>query len=53
MTIQDVHEDARRSGIRRLRDIESCVLETAGSLSFFTRDDASGDGGPDGPDGPA
>lgn len=38
MTIQDVHEAARGQGIRRLSDIELCVLETDGSFSFFTRD---------------
>lgn len=40
MTIQDIHESARQQGIRRLRDIELCVLETDGSFSFFTRGDA-------------
>jgi uncharacterized membrane protein YcaP (DUF421 family) len=39
MTIQDLHEAARKNGIRRLSDIELCVLETDGSFSFFTRDD--------------
>jgi uncharacterized membrane protein YcaP (DUF421 family) len=38
MTIQDLHEAARKNGIRRLSDIELCVLETDGSFSFFTRD---------------
>lgn len=38
MTIQDVHEAARGQGIRRLSDIELCVLENDGSFSFFTRD---------------
>lgn len=37
MTIQDVHEAARQQGIRRLSDIELCVLETDGRFSFFTR----------------
>jgi uncharacterized membrane protein YcaP (DUF421 family) len=37
MTIQDVHEAARQQGIRRLSDIELCVLETDGRLPFFTR----------------
>lgn len=46
MTIQDVHEAARGQGIRRLRDIELCVLENDGSFSFFTRDD-DGDRVPD------
>ena len=39
MTIQDVHEAARQQGIRRLSDIELCVLETDGGFSFFTRND--------------
>ena len=39
LTIQDVHEAAREQGIRRLSDIELCVLETDGSFSFFTRND--------------
>ena len=50
LTIQDVHEAARQQGIRRLSDIELCVLETDGSFSFFTRDDSDTDGAPDGPD---
>lgn len=49
MTIQDVHEAARQQGIRRLSDIELCVLETDGSFSFFTRGDDGRDGAP-GPD---
>lgn len=36
MTLSDLHEAAREQGIRRLRDIELCVLETDGSFSFFT-----------------
>lgn len=36
MTIADVHEAARQQGIRRLSDIELCVLETDGAFSFFT-----------------
>jgi uncharacterized membrane protein YcaP (DUF421 family) len=50
MTIQDVHEAARQQGIRRLSDIELCVLETDGAFSFFTRNDDDqddGDGAPD------
>jgi uncharacterized membrane protein YcaP (DUF421 family) len=39
LTIQDVHEAARERGIRRLSDIELCVLETDGAFSFFTRND--------------
>ena len=51
MTIQDVHEAARQNGIRRLSDIELCVLETNGSFSFFTRDDdEESQGAPDAPD---
>lgn len=48
MTIADVHEAARQQGIRRLRDIELCVLETDGSFSFFTHgDEDDRDGAPD------
>jgi uncharacterized membrane protein YcaP (DUF421 family) len=48
MTIQDVHEAARQQGIRRLSDIELCVLETDGSFSFFTRgEEDERDGSPD------
>lgn len=50
MTIQDVHEAARQQGIRRLSDIELCVLETDGAFSFFTRNDDDQDdrdGAPD------
>ncbi|WP_107764837.1 DUF421 domain-containing protein [Nocardioides terrigena] len=48
MTIQDVHEAARQQGIRRLSDIELCVLETDGSFSFFTRgEEDQRDGSPD------
>jgi uncharacterized membrane protein YcaP (DUF421 family) len=48
MTVQDVHEAARQQGIRRLRDIELCVLETDGAFSFFTRgDEDERDGAPD------
>lgn len=36
MTLADLHEAAREQGIRRLSDIEMCVLETDGSFSFFT-----------------
>ena len=48
MTIQDVHEAARQQGIRRLSDIELCVLETDGRFSFFTRgEEDARDGPPD------
>jgi len=48
MTIQDVHEAARQQGIRRLRDIELCVLETDGSFSFFTNgEEDERDGAPE------
>jgi len=48
MTIQDVHEAARQQGIRRLSDIELCVLETDGRFSFFTRgEEDERDGSPD------
>ena len=51
MTIQDVHEAARQQGIRRLSDIELCVLEPDGAFSFFTRDDGDDhDGAPDSSD---
>ena len=40
MTIDDLHEAAREKGIRSLRDIELCVLETDGGFSFFTYDAA-------------
>ena len=50
MSIQDVHEAARQNGIRRLSEIELCVLETDGSFSFFTRDDNDRDGAPEEPD---
>lgn len=36
LTIADLHEACREQGIKRLRDIELCVLETDGSFSFFT-----------------
>lgn len=38
LTIEDIREAAREQGIRTLRDIELCVLETDGSFSFFTHD---------------
>ena len=38
MTIDDLHEAAREKGIRSLRDIELCVLETDGGFSFFTNE---------------
>ncbi|MCD6641014.1 MAG: DUF421 domain-containing protein [Nocardioides sp.] len=47
MTLSDLHEAAREQGIRRLRDIELCVLETDGSFSFFTSgDEDDRDGAP-------
>lgn len=49
LPMHDLYEAARGSGIRDLRDIELCVLETDGSFSFFTesdsRDDAPSDPG--------
>ena len=54
MTIADVHEATRQQGIRRLSQVELCVLETDGSFSFFTNDepdDPDGSGGPDDRDG--
>ncbi len=41
LTIQDIKEACRQQGIRRLSEVELCVLETNGSFSFFTRDDES------------
>lgn len=35
MSIADLHGAAREQGIRRLRDIELCVLEPDGTFSFF------------------
>lgn len=46
MTLTDLHEAARQQGVRRLSDIQLSVLETDGSFSFFTGDDAE-DGAPD------
>ena len=36
ITIEELHEACREKGIRSLRDIELCVLETNGRFSFFT-----------------
>lgn len=48
LSIQDLQEACRQQGIRRLREIELCVLETNGSFSFFTRDDGDArEGAPD------
>lgn len=48
MTIQDIHEAAREQGIRRMSDIELCVLETDGGFSFFTTgSEDERDGAPD------
>lgn len=50
MTIDELHSAARERGIRSLRDIELCVLETDGKFSFFTssagptRDNVPSDG---------
>ena len=38
LTVQDIAEAARENGIRRLSDIELCVLETDGGFSFFTHE---------------
>ena len=47
--LHDLHEAARGGGIRDLRDIDLCVLETDGSFSFFTKggsgDDEASDPG--------
>lgn len=45
LTIEDVEEAAREKGIRRLRDIELCVLEVDGGFSFFTVDEPGDDEG--------
>lgn len=47
MTLQDLFEAARQQGVRRLSDVELCVLETDGGFSFFVRDEPAEDGGPD------
>ncbi|HEX2896002.1 MAG TPA: YetF domain-containing protein [Marmoricola sp.] len=36
MTMDDVFEACRKQGIRSLREVELCVLETDGTFSFFT-----------------
>lgn len=38
MTFEDLCEAARTQGVRRLADVEVCVLETDGTFSFFTTD---------------
>jgi uncharacterized membrane protein YcaP (DUF421 family) len=38
LTIEDVQEACRQQGIRRLSEVELCVLETNGSFSFFTNE---------------
>jgi uncharacterized membrane protein YcaP (DUF421 family) len=45
LTLGDLHEAAREQGIRRLSDIEMCVLETDGAFSFFTHDRPPGEDG--------
>lgn len=51
MTVTDLREAARQQGIRRLSQIELCVLETDGSFSFFTVDEVDPrDGAPEGAD---
>ncbi|PVG81647.1 DUF421 domain-containing protein [Nocardioides gansuensis] len=45
LTLGDLHEAAREKGIRRLSDIEMCVLETDGAFSFFTHDAPRGKDG--------
>jgi uncharacterized membrane protein YcaP (DUF421 family) len=35
-TMDDLFEACRNKGIRSLRDVELCVLETDGTFSFFT-----------------
>jgi uncharacterized membrane protein YcaP (DUF421 family) len=36
LTMDELFEACRKQGIRSLRDIELCVLETDGTFSFFT-----------------
>ena len=36
ITMDDVFEACRNQGVRNLRDVELCVLETDGTFSFFT-----------------
>ena len=46
ITMDDVFEACRKQGIRSLRDVELCVLETDGTFSFFTNgpdDDREGE----------
>jgi uncharacterized membrane protein YcaP (DUF421 family) len=50
MTLTDVHEAARQQGVRRLSDVELCVLETDGSFSFFTYEPPGEAGAPARPD---
>lgn len=42
MTFDDLCEAARSQGVRRLADVEVCVLETDGTFSFFVAEDAAG-----------
>lgn len=44
LTIDDLREAAREKGIRHLREIELCVLETDGGFSFFTSGDDEEEG---------
>ncbi len=37
MAVPDLFEAAREQGVRSLRDVELCVLETDGGFSFFAR----------------
>ena len=55
ITMDDVFEGCRKQGIRSLREVELCVLETDGTFSFFTSDsdsdsDDDRDGGRDDPE---
>lgn len=45
LTLGDLHEAAREQGIRRLSEIEMCVLETDGAFSFFTHEESQGEEG--------
>ena len=46
-TIDDLFEACRNKGIRSLREVELCVLETDGTFSFFTRGSDDREGGRD------
>ena len=45
MALDDLYVQMRQQGIESIRGIELAVLETDGKVSFFTRDDTSGESG--------